>query len=131
MRLFVTGEEFVMNGVPYSGIPFLCDKEMELVSAPNQYLRYVAVVRGRTRSPRTWQTYGHHLYEYIAFLQANDLAWDVVNQSQIAAWRDEWSLRSWIINDLILKLETQLKCKSATKRTSDDYINQHLHYGTA
>lgn len=123
MRLFVTGEEFATNGMSYPGIPFLCDKEMELVSAPNQYLRYVAVVRGRTRSLRTWRTYGHHLYEYFAFLEANDLAWDVVNQSQIAAWRDnmlkrnctrstvnqrlrcvhafyEWSLRSGITHSL-------------------------------
>jgi site-specific recombinase XerD len=123
MRLFVTDAEFAMHGVTYPGIPFLCDKEMELVTAPNQYLRYVAVVRGRTRSPRTWQTYGHHLYEYFAFLEANDLAWDSVNQSQIASWRDtmlkrsctrstvnqrlrgvhafyEWSLRSGFVHSL-------------------------------
>ena len=31
MHLFLTSEEFVMNGVSYPGIPFLCDKEMEFV----------------------------------------------------------------------------------------------------
>jgi len=74
MRLFVAGEEFVMNGMAYPGITFLCDKEMELVSAPNQYLPYIAVIRGRTRSPKTWLTYGSHLYEFFSFLEANDLA---------------------------------------------------------
>jgi site-specific recombinase XerD len=88
MKMFVTCEEFVKNGVSYPGIPFLCDREMELVAAPNQYLRYIAIVRGRTSSPRTWQTYGNHLYEYFAFLEANDLSWDAVDQTHIAAWRD-------------------------------------------
>lgn len=61
---------------------------MELVSAPNEYLRYVATVKGRTRSPNTWRTYGSHLLEFFAFLEENGLSWDSVNQTQIAAWRD-------------------------------------------
>jgi site-specific recombinase XerD len=88
MRLFLTNSEFSWQGVSRPGVPFLCDREMELVSAPNLYLRYVATVKGRTRSAKTWLTYGNHLYEFFAFLEANDLTWDAVNQSQIAAWRD-------------------------------------------
>ena len=52
MKLFITGEEFVSAGVPYPGVPFLVDRDMELVSAPNQYLRYIATVRGRRRQLR-------------------------------------------------------------------------------
>jgi len=88
MRLFYTDDDFIWKDVARPGIPFLCDQEMELVAAPNQYLRYVATVKGRTRSTRTWATYGHHLYEFFAFLEANDLRWDAVDQAQIAAWRD-------------------------------------------
>lgn len=88
MKLFFTGPEFVLNGASRPEIPFLLDDEMELVSAPNQYLRYIAMVKGRTRSKNTWQTYGNHLYEFFAFLEYNDLKWDTVNQTQIAAWRD-------------------------------------------
>ena len=123
MKLFLTGEEFVKNGVQYPGVPFLVDCEMELVAAPNHYLRYIAIVRGRTSAPKTWLTYGNHLYEYFAFLEANKLSWDAVNQTQIAAWRDsmlkrnckrstvnqrlrcvhafyDWSIRSGIIHSL-------------------------------
>lgn len=93
MRLFVTDNEFVLYGLPRPGIPFLCDREMELVVAPNNYLRYVATVRGRTGSSQTWLTYGQHLYEFFAFLEDNNLPWDVVNQSQIATWRDSMLAR--------------------------------------
>lgn len=61
---------------------------MELVNAPNEYLRYVATVKGRTRSECTWATYGNHLYEYFSWLEANGLHWDVINQTHMAAWRD-------------------------------------------
>lgn len=123
MKLFLTGVEFTKYGVAYPSVPFLVDREMALVSAPNHYLRYIATVRGRTSAPNTWLTYGNHLYEYFAFLEANDLAWDTVNQTQIAAWRDtmlerncnrrtvnqrlrcvhafyEWSMRSSITHSL-------------------------------
>ena len=88
MKLFYTDASFMVAGRPRPNIPFLCDAEMELVSAPNDYLRYVATVKGRTRSEKTWRTYGNDLLEFFAFLEGNDLAWDTVNQTQIGAWRD-------------------------------------------
>ncbi len=51
MKLFFTGPEFVLNGASRPEIPFLVDDEMELVSAPNQYLRYIATVKGRILRP--------------------------------------------------------------------------------
>lgn len=93
MKLFVSGEEFVAAGGSYPGIPFLVDRRMELVSAPNQYLRYIAMVRGRTSAPKTWLTYGSHLYEYFAFLEANGFAWHTVTIAQVAAWRDSMLMR--------------------------------------
>ncbi len=94
MKLFYTDASFVVAGHPRPNIPFLCDAEMELVSAPNEYLRYVATVKGRTRSENTWRTYGNHLLEFFAFLEENGLSWDSVNQTQIAAWRDAMLERS-------------------------------------
>ncbi|CAD6559298.1 tyrosine-type recombinase/integrase [Paraburkholderia sabiae] len=88
MRLFFTDSQFVVAGHPRPGVPFLCDGEMELVDAPNRYLRYLSTIKGRTRAENTWRTYGAALYEFFAFLEASGLAWDRANQSQIAAWRD-------------------------------------------
>lgn len=88
MKLFFTDSTCSIGGIPRPSIPFLCDAQMELVRAPNEYLRYIATVRGRTRSEKTWRTYGSNLLEYFAFLEANGLAWDTASQGQIAAWRD-------------------------------------------
>jgi site-specific recombinase XerD len=88
VKLFLTDKNFIFWGVACPGIPFLCDKEMELVAAPNSYLRFVATVKGRTRSPNTWATYGNHIYEFFSFLQANNISWETVEQTQIAAWRN-------------------------------------------
>ena len=93
MKLFITGEEFVSAGVPHPGVPFLVDRDMELVSAPNQYLRYIATVRGRTSAPKTWLTYGSNLYEYLAFLESNGFAWHTVTIIHLAAWRDSMLMR--------------------------------------
>jgi len=93
VRLFQTDQEFKVHGHPYVGVPFLVDEEMALVDAPNDYLFYVAVVKGRTASPKTWQTYGNHLYEYFGFLESNALRWDRINQTHLAAWRDSMSAR--------------------------------------
>jgi len=88
MRLFYTDEGFKKNGVSLPGIPFLADSAAELVDPANRYLFYVAVVRGRTRSPATWRTYADHLYEFFSFLEENDLPWGQVTQEQVAVWRN-------------------------------------------
>lgn len=93
MKLFLTDRNFKVHGHPYAGVPFLVDEEMALVDAPNDYLFHVAIVKGRTASSKTWQTYGNHLYEYFGFLEANTLRWDSVNQTHLAAWRDSMSAR--------------------------------------
>lgn len=88
MELSFTGPEFKLNNVSFSDIPFLTDQDMKLVNVPNKYLYEIALVHGRTRSPRTWKTYGNHLYEFFSFLEENNLEWQNVDQAQIAIWRN-------------------------------------------
>jgi site-specific recombinase XerD len=88
MRLFCTNENFKKNGVSLPGIPFLANAKAELVEPANRYLFYIAAIRGRTRSPATWQTYADHLYEFFSFLEENDLAWNQVDQAHVAVWRN-------------------------------------------
>lgn len=88
MRIFLTDQTFKVNGQAYPGIPFMVDRQMVLADVPNDYLFHVAVVKGRTASPRTWETYGNHLYEFFGFLEANSFQWDTVNHTHLVAWRD-------------------------------------------
>ena len=88
MKLCFTDSSFIWKELARPNIPFLCDQKMNLVAAPNAYLRYVATVKGRTRSEKTWETYGNHLYEYFSFLEENSYQWDEVSQTEGATWRD-------------------------------------------
>ncbi|WP_350029252.1 MULTISPECIES: tyrosine-type recombinase/integrase [unclassified Caballeronia] len=99
MRLFYATEDFVYRGRSRPGIPFLCAEDMEFISAPNDYLLWVALENPRTRSPATWRSYAETIYDYFAWLEANALSWDAVPArygegggiSNIALYRD-WSL---------------------------------------
>lgn len=104
MKLFFTDAEFCMEGVRRPGIPFLCDRTMELVDAPNRYLRYVATVRGRTQAPSTWRTYGDHLMEFFAFLEDNELLWTHATTPAMAAWRDAMVERQCSLNTVNQRL---------------------------
>ena len=53
MELFFTDDSFVVEGLPRPGVPFLCNEEMDLVTSANRWLRHVAIIKGRTRSPQT------------------------------------------------------------------------------
>lgn len=88
MRLFFTDSTFIKDGAAQSGIPFLADAEAALVDSANRYLYYIARIRGRTSAPATWRTYGDHLYEFFSFLEENNLNWDQVGASHLAAWRN-------------------------------------------
>lgn len=76
MRLLFTDDTFSLNGASFLGIPFLIDQDCELVHVANDYLLYVAMVRGSTRSPKTWRNHGEALFDYFAWLEANHRQWN-------------------------------------------------------
>ncbi len=88
VRLIFTDNTFSVAGVPAPGVPFLIDGEGALVEAANRYLYFVSCISGRTRAETTHRTYADHLYDFFSFLEENDLAWDSVSQSHLAAWRN-------------------------------------------
>lgn len=106
MRLYNTDSSYVVAGMARPGIPFLCDEQLELVGPPNRYLDHIAVVRGRTRSPNTWRTYGEHLYDYFSFLEANDLDWSTADERTLAAWRDGMAERA----NTVRTINARLRC---------------------
>lgn len=66
----------------------ILDRHMRLVEPACAWLMHIALVRGRTRSPQTWRTYGEALHDWWQALEANDWAWDRVGPDELAAWRD-------------------------------------------
>lgn len=66
----------------------LLDAEMRLIEPACAWLLYVALVRGRTRSPETWRTYGEALFDWWQTLEANGWLWDQVGEDELAAYRN-------------------------------------------
>ncbi len=81
-EIFFTGKEH-----DKVGIPFLVNDKMELITVPNRWFRYLALVRGRTQSDKTWSTYGYHSLYYFDWLDKNNLEWNHVIEKDIARYR--------------------------------------------
>jgi len=88
MELFFTNADFTLYGVSLPKVPFMMDSEMVLMEEVNRYLHYIAVVNGKTESPKTWATYGRDLLDYFEWLEAQKLTWNSVNKEHIALYRN-------------------------------------------
>lgn len=87
-ELVFSTDVFRPLGRPMPGVPMLLDGDMRLVEPACAWLMHIALVRGRTRSPQTWRTYGEALYDWWQTLEANGWAWDRVSFHEVAAYRD-------------------------------------------
>lgn len=87
-HLLFTTAAFRPHGAALPGVPMLIDDDMALIEPACAWLLHVALVRGRTRSPATWRTYGEALYDWWQTLAANQWAWDRVSARELAAYRD-------------------------------------------
>jgi len=87
--LLFTTSAFRPDGTSVENVPILLDGCMRLIEPPCAWLLHVALVRGRTRSPQTWRTYGEALYDWWQTLEANDWSWDSVGPRELAAYRDQ------------------------------------------
>jgi site-specific recombinase XerD len=87
-ELFFTTADFIVEGMPRPGVPFLVDKNMEPVDVVDQWFFNVALVSGKTRSKNTWETYGRILYGYFQWLETFDKKWDTVSAIDMASWRN-------------------------------------------
>lgn len=88
-QLLFSTQTFRPDGSSVENVPILLDERMRLIEPACAWLMHVALVRGRTRSPQTWRTYGEALYDWWQTLEANDWAWDEVGPGELAAYRDQ------------------------------------------
>jgi len=88
-QLLFSTPAFRPDGSSVENVPILLDGRMRLVEPACAWLMHVALVRGRTRSPQTWRTYGEALYDWWQTLEANGWEWNKVGPSELAAYRDQ------------------------------------------
>lgn len=88
-QLLFSTPAFRPDGSSVEDVPILLDGRMQLVEPACAWLMHVALVRGRTRSPQTWRTYGEALYDWWQTLEANGWSWNEVGPGELAAYRDQ------------------------------------------
>jgi hypothetical protein len=86
--MLFTTEAFQPQGLPRPNVPMLLDAKMRLAEPACAWLLHIALVRGRTRSKKTWRTYGEALYDWWQTLEANGWAWDKVGSNELTAYRN-------------------------------------------
>ncbi|HEY3063490.1 MAG TPA: hypothetical protein VGL99_31345 [Chloroflexota bacterium] len=70
-------------------MPVLLNDDMTIAEGPQRWLFYVALDRGRTRSPATWRSYGEAVYDGLQTCQANAWAWDEIEEGHLRAYRNQ------------------------------------------
>ena len=63
MKLTYTSGAFTHHGVAMPHVPVLLSDDLQIAEMPQRWLFYVALERGRTRSPATWRSYAEALYD--------------------------------------------------------------------
>lgn len=94
MRLFLSDESLVVQGRAFVGFPLLVHRDGTAVEPAQSFLWDVLTTNGRAQSPLTWAKYGRDIYDYFAFLDANELDWQTVpsrGMPSVVDWYRDWS----------------------------------------
>jgi integrase/recombinase XerD len=75
VRLVFSDQSLVVHGRSYVGFPLLIRADGHAVEPAQSFLWDELASNGRAQSPLTWNKYGRDIYDYFAFLEANDLDW--------------------------------------------------------
>lgn len=94
MRLVFATKDLAIAGRSFEGFPLLIGGDGWPVEPAQSFLWHTLIESGEALSPLTWEAYGRRLFDYFAFLEANDLAWNEHSEagglSVLARYRD-WS----------------------------------------
>lgn len=95
MRLIFATPDFTIAGRSFAGFPLLVDDEGWPLEPAQTFLWETLTQGGSVESPLTWEAYGRWLYDFFAFLSANQLNWNAPQTSNglsvVAQYRD-WSI---------------------------------------
>jgi integrase len=81
-------DEFKPFGVPIRNVPIILSHQtMSIEEAPTLWLADLAIKRGRTKSPRTWDTYADNILDWLNNCRANN--WDYLKP--VEGWLGSYS----------------------------------------
>lgn len=95
MRLVFATEDLTLAGRTFKGFPLLIGSDGWPVEPAQTFLWHTLVESGESLSDLTWEAYGRRLYDYFAFLEANQLSWNDESPAHglsVLARYTDWSL---------------------------------------
>lgn len=75
MTLYPSDSSFAVGGQHYEGFPLLVDSSGTLVEIVLLFFVDELLGRSGAKDPKTWATYGRHMYDYFGYLESR-FAWD-------------------------------------------------------
>ncbi len=104
MRLVLADSGLVVQGRVYEGFPLLIGKDGHAVEPAQAFLWNELAANGRAQSKLTWAKYGRDLYDYFAFLEANQLGWSEMPAAGTPGHLDRY--RDWSKTEIGLQART-------------------------
>ncbi len=104
MRLVLADANLVVQGRTYAGFPLLVGRDGDVVEPAQSFLWDELAANGRAQSANTWAKYGRDLYDYFAFLEANNLDWRAVPARGMPGNLDRY--RDWSVAEVGLSART-------------------------
>ncbi|CAN7746196.1 MULTISPECIES: tyrosine-type recombinase/integrase [unclassified Variovorax] len=77
MRFLLATDDLVLQGRSFAGFPLLLDDDGDAMEPAQTYLWHLLGRAGRIASKKTWEKYGRDIYDYFAFIYANNIDWKV------------------------------------------------------
>jgi integrase/recombinase XerD len=91
MHLISSTKEFMLAGQATEGFPILLWEDMHSCQPANSFFRHY-LTRGAIGSRKSWGQIGQAIYDYFAFVEAHELAWQDTDRGEdkslVAAYRD-------------------------------------------
>lgn len=131
MRLVLATTDLTVEGRSFAGFPLLIDDDGWPLEPAQSFLWHTLVTYGSVESKLTWEAYGRRLYDYFAFLSANDLTWNEDQKphglSVVARYRD-WSLGELGLNPNTVNKRLNLVVRFYDWCKRQGYVS-HLPFG--
>jgi integrase/recombinase XerD len=95
LRLLFATKDLAVDGRSYEGMPLILDNDCWPLEPAQSFLWHLLTAVGAAESELTWEAYGRGVYDFFAFLAANNLPWDravLPGQPSVVAHYKDWSL---------------------------------------
>lgn len=97
LSLYWSSDGFQVDGISYAGIPlFIRAGAMRIEFLPTEYSLHIAVIRGRSRSWKTWKAYGHCMLSFLRYMEAKNFDWRQPQEKYLAHYRTSLERRGLI-----------------------------------